>query len=79
MGNKQERSRHSRIYLCYIPNWRELLFVISLGQVQKPLYSNIQLACAFFCIFILIYMIMKSILVIIVFMIMDIILLKHLQ
>ena len=47
MGNKQERSRYGCIYLCYIPDRRELLFVISLGQVQKPLYGNIQLAYAF--------------------------------
>lgn len=48
MDNEQERSRQICIYYCYIPNWRELLFVTSLGQVQKPLYSNIQWL-TFFC------------------------------
>ena len=48
MDNEQERSRQVCIYPKAIyPHWRELLFVTLPGQVQKPLYSDIQLACAF--------------------------------
>lgn len=43
LDNKQERSRLGCIFLqSYILHWRELLFVTLLGQIQKPLYSNIQ-------------------------------------
>lgn len=42
MDNEQGRSRQVCIYYCYILHWRELLFVTLLGQIQKPLYSNIQ-------------------------------------
>ena len=49
MDSEQERSRLGCILLLsYIRLWRELLFVTLPRQVQKPLYSNIQLAYAFF-------------------------------